>query len=138
MQLTEEQLSEIVQNLDMGLRCVYLLKTGEIVAVPDFDYGDWSSLDPEDWQEELDKIKANKGKYFEFKGMTSSDRYHIMADFARTADNPRLRDRLEEALDKRKPFRHFRQVVDEIEDYRQKWFGYERQRLLELIMNQIE
>lgn len=138
MQLTEEQLSEIVQSLDMGLRCVYLLKTGEIVAAPDFSSGEWTSLDPEDWQEELDKIKANKGKYFEFRGMTSSDRSHVMADFARTVDNPRLRDRLQEALDKRKPFRHFRQIVDEIEEYRQKWFDHERRKLIEFIVNQIE
>ncbi len=44
MQLTEEQLSEIEQSLDMGLRCFYLLQTGEIVAVPDFSSGDYADL----------------------------------------------------------------------------------------------
>ena len=138
MTLTEEQIKEIAENLDMGMRCFYHLKTGEIEATPDFFEGDWIGQDTGPWQETLDKLDENWGDYFEFEKMTSHESFEIMADFAETLDNHKLQDRLFKALNKSKPFRNFKWEIDNSGEYRQKWFDYKNQRVIEFVKTQIE
>ncbi len=138
MQITEEKIREIAENLDVGLRCFYHLKTGEIETTPDFDRNDWFDYDTELWQEILDKLDENRGDYFEFEKMTSHESFEVMADFAETVDNKKLQDRLYRALNKSKPFRNFKWEIDNSGEYRQKWFDFKNQRLIEFVKNQIE
>jgi hypothetical protein len=138
MTLTEEQIKEIAENLDMGMRCFYHLKTGEIEAAPNFLEGDWIAQDAEPWQEVLDKLDENWGDFFEFEKMTSHESFDIMADFAETVDNQNLQDKLFKALNKFKPFRNFKWEIDNSGEYRQKWFEYKNQKLIELVKDQIE
>jgi predicted SAM-dependent methyltransferase len=138
MKLTEEQIREIAENLDMGMRCFCHLKTGEIEVTPDFLDGDWIGQDTEPWQETLDKLDENRGDYFEFEKMTSHESFEIMADFAEIVDNKKLQDLLYRALNKSKPFRNFKWEIDNAGIYRQKWFDYKNQGLFEFVKTQIE
>jgi hypothetical protein len=138
MKLSEEQIREIAENLDMGMRCFCHLKTGEIETTPDFNQSDWFGLDTEPWQETLDKLDENWGDYFEFEKMTSHESFEIMADFAETVDNHYLQDRLINALNKPKPFRNFKWEIDNSDEYRQKWFDFKNQRIIEFVKTQIE
>jgi len=138
MTLKEEQIKEIAENLDMGMRCFYHLKTGEIEATPDFLNSDWFGQNTEPWQEILDKLDENWSDYFEFEKMASHESFEIMADFAETVDNQNLQDRLFKALNGSKPFRNFKWEIDNSGEYRQKWFDYKNQRLIEFVKNQIE
>ena len=47
-----------------------------------------------------------------------------MEAFANQVSNQRLQNRLFDALNKRKPFRHFREIVDDHEPTRQAWFKF--------------
>lgn len=138
MTLTKEQIKEIAENLDMGMRCFYHLKTGEIEATPDLFEGDWIGQDTGPWQETLDKLDENWGDYFEFEKMTSHESFEIMADFAEIVDNHKLQDRLFKALNKSKPFRNFKWEIDNSGEYRQKWFDFKNQRVIEFVKTQIE
>ncbi len=138
MKLTEEIIREISENLDLGMRCFYHLKTGEIETIPDFTRADWFGCDTEPWQETLDKIDENWGSYFEFEKMTSHESFEIMADFAKTVDNQKLQEKLYMALNKSKPFRNFKWEIDDSGAYRQKWFDFKNQRLIEFVKTQIE
>ena len=138
MQITEEKIREIAGNLDVGLRCFYHLKTGEIETTPDFDGNDWFDYDTELWQEILDKLDENRDDYLEFEKMSSHESFEVMADFAETVDNKNLQDRLYKALNKSKPFRNFKWEIDNSGEYRQKWFDFKNQRLIEFVKDQIE
>ncbi|ERM82236.1 hypothetical protein P872_18815 [Rhodonellum psychrophilum GCM71 = DSM 17998] len=138
MKLPEEQIKEIAENLDLGMRCFYHLKTGEIEATPDFLEGEWIGQDTEPWQETLDKLDGNWGDYFEFEKMTAHERFGMMTDFSETVEDPNLQDRLFKALNKSKPFRNFKSEIDNSGEYRQKWFAYKNQRLIEFVKYQIE
>ena len=138
MTLTEEQIKEIAENFDIGMRCFYPLKNGEIKTTPDFLDGDWIDQDTEPWQETLDKLDENWGDYFEFEKMTSNESFEIMTDFAETVDNQNLQDRIFKALNKPKPFRNFKWEIDNSGEYRQKWFDYKNQRMIEFVKTQIE
>ncbi len=138
MTLMEDQIKEIAENLDIGMRCFYHLKTGEIETIPNFFEGGWIGQDTEPWQETLDKLDENWGEYFEFEKMTSHESFEIMADFAETVDNQKLQDRLFKALNKSKPFRNFKWEIDNSGEYREKWFEYKNQRMIEFVKTQIE
>ena len=138
MTLTDEQIQEIAENLDIGMRCFYHLRTGEIEAIPNFLDSDWFGQDTELWQETLDKLDENWGEYFEFEKMTSQESFEIMSDFAETVDNQKLQDRLYNALNKPKPFRNFKWEIDNSGEYRQKWFNFKTRKLIEFVKAQIE
>lgn len=138
LKLTEEQIWEIAENLDMGLRCFCHLKSGKIEAIPNFDETGWDEEDFGPWQEAVDKLEKNGRDYLEFRKMSSGESFGVMAAFAETVDDQRLRYKLEEALDERKPFRNFKREVDDSGAYRQKWFDFKQQKLIEFVKEQIE
>lgn len=136
--LTKEQIWSIAQDLDMGMRCFYHLKTGEIETTPNFHDSNWFGQDTEPWQEVLDKLDENWGEYFEFDRMTSLESFSLMEDFADTVDNKKLQDRLYKALNRSKPFRNFKWEIDNSGEYRQIWFDFKNNRLIEFVKIQIE
>ena len=114
MKLTEDQIKEIADNLDCGMRCFYNLKTGEIKTIPNFD--SWIGADEGLWQEESKEIDANLADYFEFQGLESHESFRIMADFAESIGDARLQNKLIIALNKPKPFQNFKWQVDNSEN----------------------
>jgi hypothetical protein len=92
MKLTQDQIQEIAQELDCGMKCFYNLKTDEILAIPDLD----NCLDiPDELAiEEYNKLYDNQNDYFEFQEFESRDFFNIMADFVKSLDNTKLQAKL--------------------------------------------
>ena len=134
---TPEQINEIAENLECGFRCFWNRKTGELVSLPDnrdpHYYDDEGLLD-----EEYDRVDAEGDDFLEFEKPGSGASYQIMEDFAHSLKNKGLKNRLLAALDKRKPFREFKHVVDNAGDYRDDWFAFRRSKFRELVQEQIE
>jgi hypothetical protein len=65
--------------------------------------------------------------------MESRDSFDLMADFTESVDSRELRDSLINALNKKHPFRNFKWVVDNSGPYRQKWFDFKNQSLIEWV-----
>jgi len=129
--LSDQQIFEIAEYLNSEMRCFFHKKTGEIKTILDSDY---YGVDDESLQ---DEIEENRGDYYEFERMSSHEAYEIMADFAETVDNDELQDKLISALRRRKPFRHFKDQIDNSGEYRQKWFDYQKKRFIEFVKEQI-
>ena len=87
-------------------------------------------MDIEAWSDEMEKIDNNFTDYVEIEQMESHDSFVIMADFVETlSDSDKLKDKLIDALNKKKPFREFKFVIDNSGIYRQKWFDYKNERM---------
>ncbi len=128
--LTKDQIKEIAEQLDCGMRCYIDKETGEIKTTPDFD--NWYT-DDELWTDVLIELEENWGKYVEIERMESRDSFDLIADFAESVDSRELRDSLINALNKKHPFRNFKRVVDNSGPYRQKWFDFKNQSLIEWV-----
>src|SRR4030042_3371413 len=128
--LTKDQIKEIAEQLDCGMRCYINKETGEIKTTPDFD--NWYT-DNELWTDVLIELEENWGKYVEIERMESRDSFDLIADFAESIDSRELRDSLINALNKKHPFRNFKRVVDNSGPYRQKWFDFKNQSLIEWV-----
>ena len=136
IKLTKQQIKEIASELDCGMRCFIDKETGTIKTVLNFE--SWQGGDRESWEDVLSDLEGNWDKYIEVDGMESRDSFELMADFAESVDSIELRNSLINALNKRHPFKNFKWVVDNSGQYRQKWFDFKDQRLIEWVEDQLD
>ena len=135
IKLTKDQIKEIADYLDSGMKCYINKETGIIKFTPDFDSG---YVDEELWEDDLKELDENWDKYVQIDKMESHESFEIMADFAEKVDSRELRDSLINALNRKHPFQNFKWVIDNSGPYRQKWFDFKNQRLIEWVKDQLE
>ena len=133
--MTDEQINELADNLECGLRCFVHKEKKTIVTTPD-TIGDLDS-DSEWWDEVKDEIENNFDSYVEIEKMDSHESFRLMEHFIDTVDNVQLRDKLEEALRRPKPFANFKFDIDRSGPYRQKWFDFKKEQMIEWVRGQI-
>lgn len=136
MVLTDVQIREIADCMESGMKCYYNRLTGDIKTIIDFD--SWIYADEELWEEDINEIDEHFGDYFVFENMTSNDSFNLMADFVDVVDDSKIQSKLINALNKSKPFRNFKQAIDNSSEYRQKWFDFKKSRYIEWVKNQID
>ena len=136
IKLTEEQIREIADNLETGMRCYYNTKTGEIKSIINTE--NWIGADLEPWEDEIEVIEENWDDFIEFDNLEIHESFEIMEKFAESIDDARLQEKLFHALNKSKPFRNFKWVIDNSGEYREQWFNYKRARYIQEVKKQIE
>ena len=102
---TKEQIKEISEQLNCGLRAFYDKLSGDLIFVPDTDK--YIDIETDAWQDELEKLDKNFSEYQEIDAMKSRESFEMMADFAEKVPDRNLRNKLIEALHSHKPFRAF-------------------------------
>ena len=133
---TDDQIKEISQNLDAGMRSFYNTETGEIKILPDFENHLYAER--EMWAEDIEEIDSKFDKYVVFELMQSHQSYKIMEEFIETVDDNKLQNRLLDSISRSKPFRNFHNEIDNSGKYRQCWFEFKDQKYIEWVKNQIE
>ncbi len=101
----------------LGLASHWLnLESGELLFVAEPDVLDEAAEDPRD-----------DGRWLRIEAIESSDAFRIMEDFIDQCDDTRLTHALGQALQRRKPFRHFKDALADHPAQREAWFAFERQ-----------
>ena len=70
--------------------------------------------------------------------MSSIEAFGLMEKFTRQVTDAEIRDRLIEALERRKPFRNFKDELGKWENVRQEWFTYEEAKYREWVTSYLE
>lgn len=136
IKLTEEQIKEIADNLDSGFRSYYNKNTGELKSVINTE--NWLGADLEPCENEIEEIDENWDDYIEFDNLETHESFEIMEDFAESIDDAWLQEKLIHALNKSKPFRNFKWVIDNSGEYRQRWFDFKKARYIQVVKDKIE
>ena len=76
-------------------------------------------------------------KYITIEPLESNESFKIMEKFVDQLDNSKLRKRLVYALNNRKPFANFKNIIDN-SDIRQDWFDFKDEKLQEYVKSMIE
>lgn len=135
MKIRKDQIEEIADNLDSGMRCFYNTKTGNIITI--IDVNSWDYSDDEAWSEEIEQIEQNREDYFEFTAFESYESFQIMVDFTEEIENDELRNKLTNILNCSKPFRNFKWQIDNSGEYRQRWFDFKKNKYILSIKSQV-
>ncbi len=128
------QIKEIAEQLDCGFRAYYHNITGELIFVPNADEFE---PDTSAWAAEFQKLEADPSGYYEIERMSSSDVFQVMADYIEQLANPNLKAELLNALNKKKPFREFKQIIDNAGNFRQEWFDFKNESYYHWIAKQL-
>lgn len=136
LQLTAEQINEIAEELDCGLRCFVHKTTGVFKSIPKDD--DMEDMELESWEEDIEEVEENVSDYFEFERMPSSEAFRVMEDFAETIDDGKLKDKLLRILSRPKPFRFFKDEIDNSGPYRDQWFAFQDERNRKWVEEQLD
>lgn len=127
MTVNEATIKEIADMLGLGMRCYLHKQTAKHHIIASEEQWDYMDEDEQaEQQQELDKINDDMDSYIEFEPMFPREAFQIMFDFADSVDDESLKNKLMNALDRNKPFRRFKDVLDYADgDYRQQWFDFE-------------
>jgi len=92
--------------------------------------GEMEPAELEDWSaQEVELagkiLEDTDERYVEIERWHSSEEYDLMEEFAEKAHDPRVRDRLMDALRRNKPFRRFKDALCESPALRETWFAFQ-------------
>jgi hypothetical protein len=111
---------EMALTMHMEEHTCYLnLRTGKVEMAADSLLGD--DVGPS--EEEIDTGLA-EGYLIHIEPLSSSVEYDWMVEFAESVSDPRLREKLEVALDGRGAFRRFKNVLADYPSERECWFAF--------------
>ncbi len=133
--MTSEQIKEIAENLDCGLRCFVHKSKGNITTLPDentvqdFDHNAWESI--------TNELHKNAKDYVEIIKMDSAESFKVMEQFIKTIADEGLVGRLLIAINKPKPFKNFKYIIDNSASYRQSWFEFKASQLENWVKGQL-
>ena len=128
-------IKDIAGDLDCGMNCFIHSKTLEIKCIP--DSAKWPGMDFDAWSDDIEEIDNNFGDYIQIEGMASHDSFKVMEEFIDTVDNERLKEKLINALERRKPFQNFKFTIDNSGEYRDKWFKFKEKALIDWVESQL-
>ncbi|MFA5806253.1 MAG: UPF0158 family protein [Melioribacteraceae bacterium] len=136
MRLTEEQIKSIAEDLDIGMKVFVHIETNEIKSIINLEENIYA--DEEMWEEDIKEIEGNIDKYLEFEKMDSRESFQVMEEFVETVQDEELRKKLELGLSLSKPFRNFKDIIDDDNEYRTKWFAFKNAKHIEFVKGQLD
>ena len=122
VEISEAMIKEIADDLECGMRCFYNMQTGELKSVPDLN--SWPGTERELWEDIFEEIDENYGDYLRFERLSPNESFNVMMDFTEFVHDARLRNKLQNALSRPKPFKNFKWIVENSLEYRNKWFTF--------------
>lgn len=135
--LTSEQIKEIAETIDCGFACHWNIKNNRLIFLPTDELMQYNNSDA--WDEDIKEVEQNFSDYKEIAKPDSTESFRFMEDFTdELPDNTRIKVTLIEALNKRKPFREFKYQIDNSIEYRQLWFYFKNQKMIEYVKERID
>lgn len=135
IEIDDKKINEIAQNLDCGMTCYLNIKTGELIDLPE----NYEDIDDEDaiemFGDILEKIEDLDFKKIPF--LESYESFEIMKSFLDKVENKIFETKLQSALDGKKPFANFKNVIDNSE-FRENWFSHKQEELEKYVRAQIQ
>ena len=136
MNLTRNQIENIAEELESGMKVYLNIETMEIKTILDWDDNYLSSED--EWDDDLKEIENNFDKYIMFEKMDSRESFRVMENFVDLVEDTELKNKLDLGLSLSKPFRNFKDIIDSESEYREKWFQFKKQKYIEYVIEQID
>ena len=132
-------IKEIAQELDCGSDCYYSQNTKELICIPNADLMATGDEDyyKEVFKDDLEKVKSQKKDLIKFEVLKSFESFKIMEDFKNEIKEDHFKEKINEALNKRKPFQNFKYLIDTSE-YRENWFAFIQKELEKIVVKTME
>ncbi len=136
IELSEKQINEIAEWLDVGHICYIRITTGEIITKMDPDH--WPNSESQFFDDEdFENPDSYNDDYIEITPMQTHESFSIMESFIETVTDIKLKSLLYVAISRKRPFANFKNIIDQSGSFRQDWFDYKKLKLIEYVKNEI-
>jgi hypothetical protein len=106
---------------DTSSECFINLKTGEVITVP--DEADW-------FDDEIKRLKADGRTFARLDPFPSNVAFGVMQEFVEKLEKKHpAKASLVKALSGPKPFRKFKDAIDNFSEVRTQWFAFKRKEM---------
>lgn len=130
-------LASIVQSLEVRYVCYVNKFTLEVIDIPEaLSHHDEQEY-LEVFQQDIDEVTKNESDYVRIEPPSSHEGFKIMEAFADQLQDVYFQRRLLEVLNARKPFQHFRRLIDDFK-YRQEWFDFKAEQVEKLVLDKFD
>lgn len=133
--MEKEQIKDIADNLGFGMRCFIHSKSKEVKYIPDDTQ--YPGIHIADFNTDIKEIESNSSDYIEITGMDSRSSFRVMEDFISTVDSELIKEKLIRAIERPKPFRNFKFIIDNSGIYRENWFKFKDSQMIEWVQRQL-
>jgi hypothetical protein len=138
----KELVHNVAENIDCGLVCFINPETLELEEIPKGMLDGFSdfSLNPELDDEDDDEQKFLHEEWESciiIEPRESSESFKIMERFVDKVNDKNLKNKLINALNNRRPFANFKNIV-ESSNYRKEWFAFKQRQLEILVWEELE
>lgn len=113
------------------------MKTNEIIAIPDLSQVSDEEEFKEIFHTDLEKVKRKKTDFIKIEIPESFQSFKIMERFVEQLNDQNFRSELQDVLRNKKPFRIFKNKIDQSE-FRQFWFDFKQRELEKTLENQLK
>ena len=134
-----ELIHTVAENIDCGLVCFINPETLEVEEIPKGMLDGFSDFsinrkfgDEDEDEDEQKFLHEDWETYITVEPRESGDSFKIMEKFVDEVNDKNLKSKLINALNNRKPFANFKNIV-ESSNYRKEWFAF-KQRQLEIMV----
>jgi deoxyribodipyrimidine photolyase len=133
MKLSNENIKFISEQLDSGMLVYINMMDNTIKALPNEDDMDYYEENP--FQKDIDDVASWKN-VFVLEPLESFICYRFMEDFLEHVQDSYQRSRLQYALNHRRPFAHFEDLIYQFE-LKEKWFPYREEQYQQEVINNL-
>ncbi len=135
-----ELVRKTAESLDCGMICFINPDTLEMEDVPKSLLDEYLFVEEDEDGDEADEMLTMNHRKWEncitVEPPKSGVSFRFMEGFVRKVDNKKLQNQLIIALNNRRPFANFKNVV-EGSSYRKEWFAFKQQKLEEYVWNEL-
>jgi hypothetical protein len=138
---------DVAENIDCGLVCFINPETLEVEEIPKemVDGLSYFSINPEFEEEDEDDEDEDEQKFLHedwkncitVEPRESSESFKIMERFVDEVNDKSLKNKLVNAMNNRKPFANFKNIV-ESSNYRKEWFAFKQHQLEIMVWEELQ
>ncbi len=135
------------QNNDIESHYYLDIETGEVEFYTSETFNTWEENDPTeidslpDWQRDevvrVKEIQENEDRYVAIPRLESSVGFRFMEDFVNEVKGEKVADKLIRALRQNKPFRRFKDALEDV-DLLDRWFQFKNRKLRKEVADFLE
>lgn len=133
MELSNEQINEIVEGLESGIQTFLNIESKEIITILEWD----EFTDTEFWEAMMREIEENPDKFLQFHKMNADQGFRILEEFIETIDDENLKSKLETGLHLQDPFENFKIILENDNTYKQKWIEFKHAHYIAFVKKQL-
>lgn len=138
-----ELVHNVAENIDCGLVCFINPETLEVEEIPKgmldgfSDFSAYPEFDDDDDEDEQKFLHENWETYITVEPRESSESFKIMERFVDKVNDKGLKNKLINALNNRRPFANFTNIVEN-SNSREEWFAFKQKQLEILVWEELE